>query len=96
MATIPIITSLTYFAIYLYKHIFVSETASRMIPVVAGVLGLLIGVVGFFVTPELFASCPTVFDAMLVGGMSGLGAVGVNQIFKQNAKGTDKPEDKKE
>lgn len=92
MATIPIITSITYFAIYLYKHLFLTEKARQLIPVVAGVLGLLLGILVFYVSPELMTICPTVFDAMLVGGMSGLGAVGVNQIFKQNAKANNEEE----
>ena len=85
VAVLPIIASLVYFCVFVYKQIFVTEKALRFIPVFAGILGLILGVIIFYVAPELI-NAVTVFNAALIGGISGLSAVGINQIFKQATK----------
>lgn len=81
----PIIASLIYFAVTIYKKIFTEEKHLRWIPAIAGLGGLAIGMAMFFLTPELMV-CESVFHAALIGGVSGLSAVGINQIFKQSTK----------
>lgn len=91
IATLPVIVSVVYGIIEFLKYfVFTkSETFKRYIPVVSTVLGGVIGVVAFFVSPE---SIPvgTWYAAILMGCASGLSAVGVNQITKQIKKGGDK------
>lgn len=51
------------------------------IPVIVGLLGGVLGVAGMFIIPEYPAS--NIMDAVAVGIMNGLTAVGVHQIGKQ-------------
>lgn len=58
-----------------------SPLDNKWIPVVVGVLGGILGVVGFKTMPEFPAS--DVMTAVAVGIVSGLSATGADQIGKQ-------------
>lgn len=78
---IPAITVLCYLAAELYKAI-APAALYRHIPVLCGLAGALLGVLGFFLAPQLFiADNPLV--AAAVGAVSGWAATGANQSIKQ-------------
>lgn len=53
----------------------------KFIPVIVGVMGGILGVVGMFVMPEFPAQ--DVLNAAAVGIASGLASTGANQVYKQ-------------
>ncbi len=61
-----------------------SPLDDRYIPVIVGICGGILGVVGLKVIPEFPVS--NIIDAIAVGIESGFGAVGVHQIGKQLGK----------
>ena len=88
IATLPVIVAMVYGIIEFLK-VFVfngNETFKTYIPIVASAIGGVIGVVVFFVQPEIMPVA-TWYSAVLMGAASGLSAVGVNQIKKQLEKG---------
>ena len=54
------------------------------IPVIVGIIGGILGVVGMYVIPDFPAQ--DVLNAIAVGIVSGLASTGVNQIYKQAKK----------
>lgn len=52
------------------------------IPVIMGVCGGILGVVGLYVMPDFPAA--DVLNAIAVGIVSGFAATGINQVYKQN------------
>lgn len=54
------------------------------IPVIVGIVGGILGVVGMYVIPDFPAQ--DVLNAIAVGIVSGLASTGVNQIYKQSKK----------
>ena len=91
--SVPIIVTLVYMVIEVYKMIFKSKpVAMKFIPAIAGVIGGAVGVIAFFVVPEMILGAE-VITAFITGMFSGLSATGVNQIFKQLKSTTDQPSD---
>lgn len=58
---------------------------NKYIPVICGVTGGILGIVGMFVIPQYPAG--DVLNAAAVGIVSGLAATGANQVYKQLAGG---------
>lgn len=58
-----------------------SRVNDNMIPVIVGLSGGILGVVGMYVIPDFPAH--DVLNAMAVGIVSGLASTGVNQAYKQ-------------
>ena len=85
IVSIPVVATVVYAIIEVYKAVFKSEKAKRVIPIVAGVLGAILGIVAFFACPAIVPT-DNAFLAAVMGLFSGLGAVGVNQIYKQASK----------
>ena len=85
IVSIPVVATVVYAIIEVYKAVFKSEKAKRVIPIVAGVLGAILGIVAFFACPAIVPT-DNAFLAAIMGLFSGLGAVGVNQIYKQASK----------
>ena len=61
-----------------------SPLDDKWIPCIVGVLGGALGVVGMFIMPDFPAH--DILNAVAIGIVSGLAAVGVNQIGKQLTK----------
>jgi hypothetical protein len=60
----------------------VSKINDKFIPVICGIFGAILGVVGFVIKmPDFPAQDP--ITAVAVGIVSGLAATGANQIYKQ-------------
>ena len=67
---------------YLFAEgIKVTKLNNKWIPVLVGVLGGILGVVGLFIMNEFPAT--DILTAIAVGIVSGLAATGVNQVYKQ-------------
>ena len=68
----------------------------NLIPVIVGVCGGALGVVGLFVMPEFPAS--DILNAIAIGIASGLASTGANQVYKQltKAENDEPPEDSAE
>lgn len=88
ITTIPIIVAIVYGVCALYKHIVTNEKWIRLIPLWAALLGVILGIVAFYVCPDIMP-CNNVLSAILIGGASGLTATGINQLTKQWTKKDD-------
>ena len=88
--SVPVIAAIVYGALAGYKILVDGkEKLIKIIPVIAGALGVVLGVIAFYAVPDIIAA-ENVLTAILVGGASGLAATGTNQIWKQFTKKTDK------
>lgn len=87
IATIPAVASAVYGIIELLKKFVFCENEKfrKLIPLVAALLGAIITLVVFLVSPDLIPATSW-FSSILIGLASGLSAVGVNQIKKQSEK----------
>lgn len=82
MGTVLAIVVITYLIGVAAKHI--PQVKDELIPVIVGVAGGILGVVGMYVMPDFPAN--NILDAIAVGIVSGLASTGVNQAFKQIGK----------
>ena len=84
---VPIIVVIVYLLIEIYKKYIAkgNEKFIRFIPLIAGALGIVLGIVLYYAIPSIIPATG-VFTAILVGGASGLSETGCNQIFKQISK----------
>lgn len=62
----------------------ISSIRDSMIPVIVGVCGGILGVVGMYAMPDFPAH--DILNAIAIGIVSGLASTGVNQIYKQTVK----------
>lgn len=62
----------------------ISAIKDEAIPVIVGVCGGVLGVVGMFVMPDFPAH--DILNAVAIGIVSGLASTGVNQVWKQAKK----------
>ena len=96
VVSIPVIVSIVYLVMAIYKKL-VSDKATiwtSLIPMWAAILGAALGVLAFYVVPEIVPA-ENVLVAIFVGMSSGLAATGTNQVFKQIAD-TSKDSDEEE
>ena len=82
--SVPVIAGIVYFVMTVYKTLVKNAPAiwTSLIPVWAAVLGVALGLVAYFLVPEVMPA-ENALVAVLVGLASGLGAVGVHQVGKQ-------------
>ena len=86
---VPIIVSVVYACVgLLKKETHKNEKIMSKLPIIAAILGSILGIIAFFAVPDLIPA-ENAFVALLVGGASGLAATGTNQIFKQLGKGKE-------
>lgn len=78
IASVAGITVICYLAAQAVKA---TNLDNKWLPVICGVLGGILGVVGLYWIPEYPAQ--DIITAIAVGIMSGLVATGVNQVYKQ-------------
>lgn len=81
---VPVIVSLVFVLMEIYKKFIAkdNEILIRIIPIIAGVLGIIFGIICFYLIPSII-SATNIGTAILIGAASGLSATGCNQIFKQ-------------
>ena len=90
ITSVPLIVAIVYGALAGYKKLVEGkEKWIKIIPVIAGALGVILGVIAFYAVPEIIAA-DNILTAILVGGSSGLAATGTNQVFKQLLKKDNK------
>lgn len=84
---VPVIVSLVFSIMEIYKKFIAkdNEKLIRVIPLIAGVIGIIIGIICFYAFPAII-SATSIWTAILIGGASGLSATGCNQVFKQLSK----------
>ena len=78
IASVAAITIICYLAGQFVK---VSGLDNKYIPVIVGVLGGILGVVGLYIMPDFPAG--DIVTAVAVGIVSGLAATGIDQVGKQ-------------
>ena len=78
IASVAGITVICYLAAQAVKA---TNLDNKWLPVICGVLGGILGVVGLYWIPEYPAQ--DIITAIAVGIMSGLAATGVNLVYKQ-------------
>lgn len=87
--SVPAIVSVVYGALTVYKKaVEGKEKLIKIIPVLAAVIGIILGIIAYYAMPEIIAA-DNIFTAILIGGASGLAATGTNQIFKQLINNSD-------
>lgn len=59
----------------------IPQIKDNFIPIIVGVAGGILGIIGMYVIPDFPAS--DILNAIAVGIVSGLSSTGVNQIYKQ-------------
>lgn len=82
IGTVMAIVVITYLVGLGAKNI--STIKDEVIPVIVGVCGGILGVVGMFVMPDFPAN--DILNAIAIGIVSGLASTGVNQVWKQAKK----------
>lgn len=83
VVTVPAIVFIVYWIINLLKlSTNYNENFMKFIPLIAAGVGAVLGVVIFYLIPEVVLA-DNVLNAIITGGASGLAATGTNQIFKQ-------------
>ena len=81
---VPAIVAVVYVLIEAYKKMIAKgrEKWLNFVPLIATVLGGILGVAVFYIAPQIIIA-NSVWVALIVGLCSGLSATGTNQIFKQ-------------
>lgn len=75
------VVAITVICYLLAQGIKATNLDNKWLPVICGVAGGILGVVGMYVMPDFPAS--DVITSIAVGIVSGLAATGANQIYKQ-------------
>lgn len=84
IASVAAVTVICYLAAHFIKA---TPLDNKWLPVLCGVLGGILGIVGMLVMPDYPAN--DYLTATAVGIVSGLAATGINQVYKQ-LKGDEK------
>lgn len=85
IASVAAITVIAYLVGQIVKA---TPLDNKWIPIICGVVGLVIGIVAFYINiPDFPAS--DVITAAAVGIVSGIAATGVNQIYQQLSNNND-------
>lgn len=82
IGTVLAIVVITYLVGLSAKRI--PKIKDETIPVIVGIAGGILGVIGMFAIPDFPAH--DILNAIAVGIMSGLASTGVNQVYKQAKK----------
>lgn len=75
------VAAITVICLLIGQGVKVSSLDSKFIPIICGVCGAVLGVVGMFLMPDFPAT--DYITAAAVGIVSGLAATGANQVIKQ-------------
>lgn len=82
VGTVVAIVAITYLIGLGAKNI--AAVKDEVIPVIVGICGGILGIVGIKVMPDFPAN--NILDAISIGIVSGLASTGVNQVYKQSKK----------
>lgn len=81
IGNIASVTAITVICYLLAVGVKATKLDNKYIPVICGVVGGILGIVGMFIIPQYPAG--DVLNAAAVGIVSGLAATGANQVYKQ-------------
>jgi uncharacterized membrane protein HdeD (DUF308 family) len=79
-ATIPAIVAVVAFICQLVKK---TSIDNKWLPIIAGIVGAVIGFLAFSFAPEYIAIATNATHALIIGAASGLAATGAHQVIKQ-------------
>ena len=82
--SVPIIVLICYMIGEIYKVLFKHrQELYKLIPIIVAFIGGILGVLIYITTPEMIFNVNNLWNALLIGIMSGSSATGTNQIVKQ-------------
>lgn len=85
-ASVPAIAAIVYWLVNLIKYTTNNdERVKKFIPLISSVLGVIFGLICFFLSPNIMPTSNVVV-AIVIGAASGLSATGFHQIVKQISK----------
>lgn len=86
LISVPAIATIVYWVINIIKHaVGENEKFKRFIPLIATGFGVICGVICYFALPEIIPA-DNIVVAIVLGGSSGLTAIGANQMIRQLSK----------
>ena len=84
MVSIPVITIICYLIGEFFKLVILRKKKRyKYIPVIVGGVGGALGLIIYFISPELFFNTTNPFMAIAIGIVSGLASTGSNELVKQ-------------
>ena len=84
MVSIPVITIICYLIGEFFKLVILRKKKRyKYIPVIVGGIGGTLGLIIYFISPELLFNTTNPFMAMAIGIVSGLASTGSNELVKQ-------------
>lgn len=84
ISSIPIILIICYMAAEVFKVIFKKkDNMYKLIPILVSMLGGMLGILIFLTNPEMILNATNIWNALLVGIVSGASSTTTNQIIKQ-------------
>lgn len=94
--SVPIIVICCYLVGEIYKVLFKTRPdLFKLIPILVGVLGGILGVLIYYTEPKLMFNTDNVWTSLGIGIVSGFTSTGTNQIIKQILKREDKENENK-
>ena len=82
--SVPIIVVICYMVGEIYKVVFKKNTkAYKLIPILVAIIGGILGVIIYYTSNEIIFNATNMWNAMLIGIVSGFTATGTNQVIKQ-------------
>lgn len=79
---VPVIVVCCYIIGEVYKKTF-KETTYKYIPIIVSVIGGILGILIYKTNKELIFNVNSIWEALLIGIVSGASSTGTNQIIKQ-------------
>ena len=84
VVSVPVILIICYVFAEAFKVIFKEkEKLFKLIPMLVSILGGILGILIFLTSPELILNATNIWNALLVGIVSGASSTTTNQIVKQ-------------
>lgn len=82
--SVPIIVVCSYIIGEIYKVLFKKQSkAYKLIPILVALFGGILGVVIYYTEPSIMFGISDIYNAMLIGIISGFSSTGANQVVKQ-------------
>ena len=82
--SVPIIVVCCYMIGEIYKVLFKNkQEAYKLIPILVAIFGGVMGVLVFYTHPASLFDVDNLWDALLIGIISGFSSTGTNQMIKQ-------------
>ncbi|MDE5868233.1 MAG: phage holin family protein [Anaeroplasmataceae bacterium] len=84
ITSVPVIAIICYLVGEFFKLVILKKkTRYKFIPVIVGSIGGVLGLIIYFVSPELLFNATNPFAAIIIGIVSGLASTGGNELIKQ-------------